>query len=204
MPIQERRARQKEDLRQEILDAARELFVREGYESVSMRKIADKVEYAPGTIYLYFEDKAAILDTLCQQTFTKLRERLEAIHQDQGDPVEALRRGLRTYIQFGLDNPNEYIITFILAKREPDVMERAGRQCGLACFACLSGMVKKCLDAGLINGGGVADTAQALWVSIHGLTSLFAMGCGFPFIERSRLIERQLDILIEGVRCHKK
>src|SRR5215472_12983434 len=122
MGIAERRTRQKEDLRQEILDAARELFVREGYESVSMRKIADKVEYAPGTIYLYFEDKAAILDTLCQQTFTKLRERLEAIHEDQGDPVEALRRGLRTYIQFGLDNPNEYIITFILAKREPEVM----------------------------------------------------------------------------------
>jgi|SRR5215471_12179458 len=203
MGIAERKSRQKEDLRQEILDAARELFVREGYESVSMRKIADKVEYAPGTIYLYFHDKAEILDTLCQQTFIKLHERLQAIRDDQGDPLDALRRGLRTYVQFGLDNPNEYAITFVLAKSDPD-STRAARQCGLACFGCLSGMVQKCLKAGLIGGGGVEDTAQALWVSIHGITSLFAMGCGFPFIERSRLIERQLDILIEGIRAHKQ
>src|SRR3954451_15415253 len=106
MGVAERKSRQKESTRQEILDAARDLFVHEGYGSVSIRKIADKVEYAPGTIYLYFKDKAEIMDTLCQQTFEKLRARMDAIRKDSGNPVESLRRGLRTYIQFGLDNPN--------------------------------------------------------------------------------------------------
>jgi AcrR family transcriptional regulator len=68
MGVQERRARQKEGVREEILDAARTLFVKEGYEHVSMRKIAEKVEYAPGTIYLYFRDKAEILDRICEET----------------------------------------------------------------------------------------------------------------------------------------
>src|SRR5437870_13726763 len=96
MGVQERRARRKEGVREEILDAARTLFVKEGYEHVSMRKIAEKVEYAPGTIYLYFRDKAEILDRICEETFARLAIRLEAISRDQADPLDCLRRGLRT------------------------------------------------------------------------------------------------------------
>ena len=205
MSIAERKSRQKAGLRQEILDAARDLFVREGYESVSMRKIAERVEYAPATIYLYFKDKGAILDTLCQQTFDKLRARLDAIRKDPGDPVEGLRRGARTYIQFGLDNPNEYIVTFVLSKRaDPGVVDMQGHSAGMACFDCLRGIVRQAIEGGYINGGDVEETAQAIWVAMHGLTSALVMNCGFPFVEQTRLIERLLDILIKGVRTDRK
>ena len=204
MSVAERKSRHKQDLRQEILDAARDLFVGEGYESVSMRKIADKVEYAPGTIYLYFKDKAEILETLCNQTFEKLHTRMEAIRRDPGDPVEGLRRGLRTYIQFGLDNPNHYIVTFVLAKQQADVHKRSGATAGQACFDCLRETVRQCIEGGYINGGEVEETAQALWTAIHGVTSLLVSKCGFPFVEQTRLIERLLDILIKGIRAHKK
>src|SRR5215475_12985657 len=116
MSVQERRAREKANIREEIIDAARDLFVKEGYEHVSIRKIAEKIEYAPGTIYLYFRDKAEILERLCDETFSKLMQRMQAIHKDQSEPLESLRRGLRTYIQFGVDNPNHYIVTFVQAK----------------------------------------------------------------------------------------
>src|SRR5215469_17285773 len=99
----QRRAREKEGLREEILDAARTLFVKEGYESVSIRKIADKIEYAPGTIYLYFRDKAEILNRICEETFAKLEQRMQALNKDPANPLDSLRRGLRTYIQFGID-----------------------------------------------------------------------------------------------------
>src|SRR5207247_4153004 len=104
MGVQERKARQKENLRQEILDAARELFVREGIENVSIRKIAERIEYSPGTIYLYFNDKAEILQTLCQETFSKLQQKMQAIKDDTADTLGSLRRGMRTYIEFGLEN----------------------------------------------------------------------------------------------------
>src|SRR5437870_11688177 len=113
----QRREREKEGLREEILDAARTLFVKEGYESVSIRKIAEKVEYAPGTIYLYFRDKAEILDRICEETFARLATRLEAISRDRADPLDCLRRGLRTYVQFGVDNPNHYVVTFVQARQ---------------------------------------------------------------------------------------
>src|SRR5262249_54891692 len=130
MGVQERRARQKESIREEILDAARSLFVKEGYEHVSMRKIAERIEYAPGTIYLYFRDKADIMERLCEETFSKLAQKMWAINADPSNPLEGLRRGVRTYIQFGIDNPNHYIVTFVQAKQIPeDRQPKAGQQC---------------------------------------------------------------------------
>jgi AcrR family transcriptional regulator len=196
MGTKERRARQKESIREEILDAARTLFVKEGYEHVSIRKIAEKIEYAPGTIYLYFQDKAAILDQICDETFSKLARRIEAINADPANPLDGLRRGLRTYIQFALDNPNHYIVTFVQAKQiEHDHPPTAGA----TCFDKLRAAVKRCVDAGQLNCEDVEEVAQALWSGVHGVSTLL-ITCGFPFIEPNRLIDRVLTILIEGIR----
>src|SRR3974377_665963 len=103
MGVKERKARQKGFLRQEILDAASELFVKEGYENVSMRRIAEKIEYSPTTIYLYFTDKAELLEQVCFETFSRLSLVLSRIQELPGDPVKRLKHGLIAYIQFGLE-----------------------------------------------------------------------------------------------------
>src|SRR5215471_7356119 len=141
MGVQERRARQKENIREEILDAARTLFVKEGYEHVSIRKIAEKVEYAPGTIYLYFRDKAEILERISEETFSKLEQRMQALNKDPSNPLDNLRRGIRTYIQFGIDNPNHYIVTFVQAKQLP---QDSQFQAGERCFDGLRAAVGRC------------------------------------------------------------
>src|ERR1051325_9122200 len=106
MGTQQRRAREKEALRQEILDAARELFAKEGYENVSMRKVAEKIEYSPTTIYLYFESKADLLYFICEETFAKLHKKMESLNEGCDDPLDCLRKGMRAYIEFGLRHPN--------------------------------------------------------------------------------------------------
>jgi AcrR family transcriptional regulator len=196
MGIKERRAREKQNVREEILDAARTLFVKEGYEQVSIRKIADKIEYSPGTIYLYFRDKGEILERLCDETFTRLMQRMEAIQDDKSDPLECLRRGLRTYIQFGIDNPNHYIVTFILAKQ---IAADERPKTGELCFDCVRSAVQRCKDAGQLNCDDVEEVAQAIWAAAHGVTSLL-VSCPFPFIEQSRLIDRVVTIAIEGIK----
>jgi|SRR5215472_1970627 AcrR family transcriptional regulator len=197
MGIKERRAREKQNVREEILDAARTLFVKEGYEQVSIRKIAEKIEYAPGTIYLYFRDKAEILERLCDETFARLQQRMEAIGKDDvANPLEGLRRGLRTYIQFGIDNPNHYIVTFILAKQLP---ENERPKAGEECFDKLRMAVRRCIEAGQLNCDDVEEVAQAIWASAHGITSLL-ISCPFPFIEPTRLVDRVVTIAIEGIK----
>ncbi len=199
MGSKQRRAREKEGLREEILDAARTLFVKEGYESVSIRKIADKVEYAPGTIYLYFRDKAEILDRICEETFAKLITRMEAIKSDSSAPLDKLRRGLRTYIQFGLDNPNHYIVTFIQAKMNCEA-KSVFETTGLQAFSCLRQGVQECVDSGELVSNDADELAQTLWAGIHGLTSVLITCSGFPFVEHSRLVDRMVHTLVEGVR----
>ncbi len=203
MGVVERKAREKQELKQQILDAARQLFVREGYENVSMRKIANKIEYSPATIYTYFQDKDEILDCLCEETFLKLHlEKSTAIDQTEGDSLQALKKGMETYIRFGLDHPEHYIVTFIL-KAAP--YEKPGRRqtrkakTGQKCFDEMRNIVRRCMEEGKIKDADLEETSQALWAGIHGLTALLITQPGFPFVERERLIRRVIEILVRGV-----
>src|SRR5262245_539357 len=104
MTIKDRKARQKQLLRQEILDAARDIFVKEGYDQLSMRRVADRIEYSPTAIYLHFKDKQDLVFNLCEETFGRLVRELETLEPGK-DPIARLKQGLRCYVDFGLRNP---------------------------------------------------------------------------------------------------
>lgn len=203
MKIQERRVAYRESLREDILDAARQLFVVNGYEATSMRAIAQKVNCSPGILYHYFEDKQDIMALLVRETFAKLRARLEAIRLDQ-DSVEArMRRGLRAYIEFGLENPHHYSLLFMRPMENQGNEKIFGvfQQDGMQTFNNLRLMSAEAIEAGILrpelaNG---EELAQTLWAAIHGLVSIKVACEGFPWIERTRLCDRLLDILMRGI-----
>src|SRR5438128_10785163 len=101
MGVMERKAREREELKQQILDAARELFVRDGYEAVSMRKIADVIEYSPTAIYVHFADKLALMRELCSHDFKSLARVFNDL-ATVTDPVERIRQTGHTYIRFAV------------------------------------------------------------------------------------------------------
>lgn len=201
MGVRERRERQKEELRQEILDAAREMFVEEGYESVSMRKLAERIEYSPTTIYLYFKDKAEIFNQICEETFAKLALRLEKLHRRlaDDDPLAYLREGLRAYIDFGLKHPHHYTVTFILSPKQSGEYEFHG-SAGERAFSFLRNAVALCVEKRALHTSDVDATAQALWASIHGVTSLLITQCDFPFVPKNKLIEETIGIVVRGLQ----
>ena len=93
---------------------------------MSMRRIADKIEYSPTTIYLYFKDKAELLEQVCAESFSRLVQRLTKINEQPGEPLEKMRRGLLAYIQFGLENPHHYRATFMMPI--PELLELLDRE----------------------------------------------------------------------------
>jgi AcrR family transcriptional regulator len=196
-----RRERLKQELREQILGAARELFVQQGYQAVSMRAIADRVGCAPGTLYLYFRDKASILAAICIETFSKLDKHMEAIANDPSDPLERLRRGGRMYVQFGLSHPEHYFLTFAIAGQDP-LNTTEFMQVGLGSFNCLRSVVSACIEAGQLRFNDVEQVAQSVWAAVHGVVMLLISKPEFPFIERNRLIDSVVDMSIEGVRKH--
>ena len=96
MGIAERRERDKQTMRRMILDTAMKLFVEDGYEQVSIRKIAENIEYSPATIYLYFKDKDEIFYGLHGEGFDKLLKRQQTTSSIE-DPVERLHRLCEIY-----------------------------------------------------------------------------------------------------------
>ena len=161
-------------MRSRILKATMNLYVKGGYENVTMRRIAAKIEYSPGTIYLYFQNKKDIMLQLCYQGFELLlahQDKLEKI----ADPLERLSAGGSYYLAFAVENPELYELMFatkeILKESGPDE-----ESVPLRAFRKFAENVKACLDAGIFSAGEVETTAIALWATLHGLASLLIKG----------------------------
>jgi AcrR family transcriptional regulator len=203
MGSKQRREREKEALRQDILDAARELFVNEGFENVSMRRVAEKIEYSPTTIYLYFKDKASLLYAICEETFAGLCKRMAAISEVDDDPVEVLRRGCRDYVDFGLNHPNHYKLTFINHPQHPRDEKRHLREesMGMKAYGNLRASVEACIKAKRFRETNVEAVTQMMWAGGHGITSLLISMPDFPWVKKDELIDLMIDTLIDGLRA---
>jgi AcrR family transcriptional regulator len=184
--------------------------VSEGYGSVSLRKIALQVGCTPMAIYCHFEDKAEILDSICEETFTCFAAIGDRLDREGLAPRERLMAGLRNYIEFGLAHPHHYQLTFMNPPGDP---EAAGRreEIGRRAFERLRNQVAACLEAGGRTGGDAADRAdleddvdvasQLIWASVHGLVSLLIVRPRFPWAARERLIAATLENATERLRC---
>ena len=205
MGVRERRARQKQLLRQEILDAARELLVREGYEALSMRKVAERIDYSPTAIYLHFKDKQELVFSLCEETFARLVKELDTLEREYPDPLVRLRKGLERYIQFGLNNPNHYIPTFVLpppddvkALKIADIHDP--QSMGMRALANLRDTIAAGVKAKKLRKMDPDVAARAAWAAIHGITSLLITYPAFPWGDRDAVIKGVLDALIDGLK----
>jgi len=179
-----------------ILDAAREIFVRGGYESFSMRKLAQKIEYSPGSLYLHFKNKENLFECLVEDSFARLLKTLTNLQngRERQDPVEELKRGLQAYVEFGLRNPNDYRFVFML---KPPVEKHAYKVHGA--FEALRYMVRRCVEEKRFRAVDVETTAQGLWASVHGVTSLLIQRPAFPWVPKKELITQIINTAIDGL-----
>src|SRR5712691_5229217 len=115
-PSLERRERERADTRRKILEAARRMFVQQGYEGTTMRAIAAKIGYTPTAIYHHFRDKDALVAELAGVDFRALAQALQQTGS-VGDPLDRLERVGAAYVEFGLTHPMQY--QFLFMTRRP-------------------------------------------------------------------------------------
>lgn len=169
MGITERREREKEEIRRKILDAARDLFAREGYDHVTMRAIADAIEYSPTTIYNHFEDKDDLVMALCYEDFGRLLGVL-SLQPRPEDPLEWIRQLGRGYAAFGANYPNHYRFMFMTPEKAR--IEKHDVSPGEQSFALLRAAVAEAIQKGRFVAGDPDTMAQVLWSALHGVVSL--------------------------------
>ena len=173
MGISERKEKQKTEIRKMILDASMKLFVEQGFENVSIRKIADLIEYSPTTVYLYFKDKDDILFNLHELGFQKMAEYNEGLW-DIKNPLMRLHKMGENYIKFGISHPEFYDIMFIM--RAPMQAIENTMECewksGDTALGRLKDTIREGMDKGLIVKGDVDAVSMVIWSMVHGLVSL--------------------------------
>lgn len=202
MGIRERREREREGIRRKILDAARELFARDGYEAVTMRKIAEAIEYSPTAIYLHFKDKESLVRELCLLDFDSLAKAFQRIAREP-DPLERLRKVGLAYADFALEHPNHYRLMFMTphpaaVKDDEETARRKGNPEADA-YAFLLATVAEAIEKRLLRPD-LKDphlVAQAAWAGVHGVVSLHVAKGEDAWIDW-RPLKRTVALVVES------
>jgi AcrR family transcriptional regulator len=200
--IRHRQAQEKQELRRAILTAAGELFLEQGYERFSLRKVAERIGYSPTTIYLYFRDKDDLLFTVVDEGFRRFGQQLTAAAAGTEDPWDRLIALGRAYVAFGLQNPVYYQLMF-MQRADFLTQKHAGEsQPRIASFQVLRQAVQQAIDAQVLRPGDAESYSDVLWALVHGMVSL---AISMPMFDASR-IQRTMEIAwqmeCQGLRQH--
>jgi AcrR family transcriptional regulator len=193
MGITERKERQRAELREQILAAARRIVLDEGFDALTMRKIADAIEYSPATIYLDFETREAIGRQLCTEAFEHLVSYMGGAMSGIAEPVDRLFAIGRGYARFGFENPSEYKLLFMtdsaymeaLYAEQMDDPDDPGERA----FQFLVDTINECAASGAIAVDDPLLTAEMIWTAMHGIVSL-SLTC-------RQVIESPVDRLVQ-------
>ena len=164
-----------------------------------MRKIAEKIEYSPTTIYLYFKDKDALVRELCGSDFRALGSRFATLAKEP-DPLKRLRGIGRAFIRFAKDHPNHYRMMFMTPTPAVPVGDRGIEKGNPTedAWAVITGTVKEAMDRGLFapDEAGPEVVAQTFFAGVHGVAALAVAKANDPWINWAPL-EKQADRMID-------
>jgi len=189
----------------EILAAAKELFLSDGYEAFTTRKLAARVGLSQTGLYVYFESKEELFDSLCRQSFVTLGEDFRRAVEGAGEDMSRLRALGLAYIQFGLTHPDEYRLTFLegpgLNKMRGPDGDGAQHGAGGNVFLIIHAELARLAEAGALRPVDLSVATHTVWFGLHGLVSTFIARPGYLRADRDALIEAMLDSLENGLRA---
>ena len=188
------------DLRTAVLDAARQLLVREGYRDLSMRDVASAVGCSVSSIYLYFAGKDEIVHTLMDEGFERWHRRMREIAEGEGTAEERLEAVCRAYVEFGVANPEFYEIMYMfhsdrMARYPKELFRRARRN-----LDALGELIAAYAPEAVPTGDDVRIAATALWSTLHGMVSTIVSDRLDRKIDRQRYVDGTIRYALAGAR----
>lgn len=202
MGIKEKRNKKKEEFRREILNSARDLFIDVGYEKLSMRRLAEKIDYSPTTIYLYFKSKDDLLLAICEEVAEQFLTKLSHIRSVQSKPLEALRQAMLYLVTFAFENPNQYKVFFLTRPNVYGTQEEFMKRDSMArnSYFEFRKIVQVCIGEGKLRPMDIDVVTQVLATAPHGLITMTLYQNSFPWADRKVLATTLVDGLLRGFR----
>jgi AcrR family transcriptional regulator len=186
--------------RAEILRAAERIFVADGYEGATIRKIADEVGVSSTCLYMHFRDKDEILLEICTAAMEHLLALNNEICARPVDPVERVHMMLTAYVEFALGNPNAYRLIFCASPLAgSDLKHQVTHQLGAQCSERFSNVVREIAAQGRLKSGDPSTVHQALWSACHGLVSLMITKPSLEWAAPEEVTKVLIDGLLFGL-----
>jgi AcrR family transcriptional regulator len=212
----ERRERERAELQTQILDATRAILSERGYEGLTMRAVADRIEYSAAALYKHFADREELVRALCARDFYAFAQVLQArpgVNDPKLDPVERLRGIARSYAEFAIQYPEQYRVMFMMpvppALEQKDVIPYGDPQ--QDAYALLANAVQAAIDKGHFAGLDRDLAAQTLWATMHGVMSIEISHLSvrkkhIPFAPLQERVETACDGILYGLEAlaHKR
>ena len=186
--------------RAEILTAAERIFLAEGYEGATIRKIADEVGVSSTALYMHFQDKSCILYEICDHAFRDLLTSNAEIAARPLDAVVRTRMMLEAYMRWGFDHPNAYQLVYcarrpVTTAPMPEGTADLSRQC----YEIFSGVVREVAASGRLRTGDGQSASQALWLASHGVVAMVTIRPEFEWVKLDELMRVTLDGVLHGL-----
>ncbi|MEE2527264.1 TetR/AcrR family transcriptional regulator [Hyphobacterium sp. HN65] len=190
-------------VRDAIIEAAETLFTKEGEQGISMRRLAEAIDYSPAAIYKYFDSKEALFSEMRELFFERLIGRMNEAAEGGGDEHVLCARCGRVYIETALEEPNHYLMAFSFWKKDETPDENS--------FAFhaeeqLCGMIRSGIEKGLFRDMDPMVASKSVWASVHGIATLMASIEDFPqgmpgseHVTRDAVIDFHTDMIIRGL-----
>lgn len=188
--------------KKDILTAATELFLSDGYEHVSMRKIALKISCSSTNLYNHFKNKEEILLFMLKDGYAIFLQYLQQArttpHKNE-DILNQIRTVMRAYLQFGLDHPSYYRIMFI-HNMENLHLTISGETDMIKGYMLIVDLMNEAIHSNVIASIDAHLTSQSLWAALHGIISLFITFPGFYWTDREALIDFHIENCLKGLQ----
>lgn len=197
MGIKERRIAEREQIRKKIFDAASDIIIDEGFEKLSIRKIANKIEYSPGVIYNYFKDKNEIIKLIITENIQRICDSMLSLNIQEMEPKVALKIGFTKFATAMLENSQQYKAIMLsgmnlsLFKEDNSKIDELR---GLLINVLSNG---KKFDVFDIQNEEI--TSMLLIASVFGLINTLIQEKINDERTQSMLIEKEVEILVRGV-----
>ena len=203
MGTKERKEREREEMRELILNAANDIIAAEGFVGLSIRKIANNIEYSPAIIYHYFKDKDDIVNYLMKNGYKKIIDAISSTPSSQNDPVQKLKDMTRNYINTALSMPDEFMAAQL--NTTPGLLEFTSSMFAGASFkkpalAILCQCLKEIYEDKDTDDSLVELTAQVIVASTFGLIIRLILEKDIISEERKeKLINHYIRLTVEGL-----
>lgn len=198
----ERQLRKQEEIRNEILTAARNIISTEGVQGLSIRKLTKAIDYSPAIIYHYFKDKNEIVETLVGEGYQRILAAVKSVEKNEAEPEKEIREAFTKYIRAALEFPEEY--KAFMLNESPEVLNRTRiLEKGIAekspTMRFLYEAIQRGIDKGRFSPQDPELTAQVLWLASFGVIMRLIVEKDIGQDQIDRLIESYFDLVFKGI-----